>query len=261
MRHLLGHSSGLPDYLEINRKNEKNIFDIIFEEGDRSWSIQDFVNIVRDANRPHFDPQDLDARKRKVCYSDTNFQLLIAVIRQVTGKSPGEVFEEMIFSPLGLKNTFYPGTRPETKTAKIWYKDKPLDIELALASFGDLNSTVDDMLVFMRALISGKIFDNPSTFKMMCNEWNRFGLSVSPVRPGWPIEYGLGIMRFRYPWFLSLFSPVPEVIGHTGVSGSWLFYCPPLDIMTAGSVNQITAAAVPFEVVPKILRSITKLKA
>jgi CubicO group peptidase (beta-lactamase class C family) len=88
----------------------------------------------------------------------------------------------------------------------------------------------------------------------MCGEWNRFGFSLSPLGPGWPIEYGLGIMRFRYPRFLAPIKPVPEIIGHTGVSGSWLFYCPDLDMILAGDVSQITAGAVPFQFVPKILR-------
>jgi D-alanyl-D-alanine carboxypeptidase len=64
-------------------------------------------------------------------------------------------------------------------------------------------------------------------------------------------------MRFRYPRFLiPLNNPLPEVIGHTGVSGSWLFYCPSLEIMLAGSVGQITASAVPFKLAPKILKSL-----
>jgi hypothetical protein len=63
-------------------------------------------------------------------------------------------------------------------------------------------------------------------------------------------------MRFRNPRFLNPFSPIPEVIGHTGVSGSWLFYCPPLEMMIAGNVSQITAAAVPFKIIPKILKSL-----
>jgi CubicO group peptidase (beta-lactamase class C family) len=257
IRHLLSHASGLPDYLEIHMKDEKSIFDIVIEKGDRAWSIKDFTDIVRAVKAPLFAPQTMTAKRKRVRYSDTNFQLLIAVIKEITGQSLDKAFQDLIYSPLGMKQTFHPGTfptEPSPRTALLWYKDQALDIPKALASFGDLNSTLGDLMIFMRALISGRIFNNPDTFKIMCGEWNRFGFSLSPLGPGWPIEYGLGIMRFRYPRFLAPIKPVPEIIGHTGVSGSWLFYCPDLDMILAGDVSQITAGAVPFQFVPKILR-------
>jgi CubicO group peptidase (beta-lactamase class C family) len=257
LRHLLSHASGLPDYLEIHKKDEKGIFDIVLEEGDRAWSIRDFTDIVRTVNAPLFAPQPMTAKRKRVRYSDTNFQLLIAVIKEVTNQSLDKAFQDLIYLPLGLKQTFHPGTLPSEhspRTALLWYKDQPLDIPEALASFGDLNSTLADLMTFMRALISGRIFDNPDTFKIMCGDWNRFGFSLSPLGPGWPIEYGLGIMRFRYPRFLTPIRPMPEIIGHTGVSGSWLFYCPDLDMILAGDVSQVTAGAVPFQFVPQILR-------
>jgi CubicO group peptidase (beta-lactamase class C family) len=261
LRHLLEHSSGLPDYLEIRSKYQKSIFDTVIEEGDRSWSRKDFLDIVRDFNTPLFAPQPLGSKKKKIRYSDTNYQLLIAIILEVTGQPINEVFKEMIYEPLGLEHTFHPGTvltNPELKPASLWYIDQPLNIPHALASFGDLYSTTDELFTFMRALISGKIFKDPATFQLMCSEWNQFGFSLSALGPGWPIEYGLGIMRFRLPRFLTPFSPIPQIIGHTGVSGSWLFYCPPLEMMIAGNVSQITAAAVPFQIMPKILKSLQK---
>lgn len=259
LKHLLGHSSGIPDYLEIHRKNEKSIFENVIIEGDRSFTLKDFADVVRDVNAPNFPPQPLDAKHKKVRYSDTNYQLLIAVIKEVTGQSLHEAFRDMIYEPLGLKQTFHPDSLQSGQAsgaASLWYKDQALAIPKALASFGDLNSTIGDLMVFMRALISGRIFDDPATFKTMCNEWNLFGFSLSPIGPGWPIEYSLGIMRFRYPRFMAPFNPIPEVIGHTGVSGSWLFYCPSMELILAGDVSQVTAGAVPFQTVPKMLKSL-----
>jgi hypothetical protein len=34
---------------------------------------------------------------------------------------------------------------------------------------------------------------------------------------------------------------IPLLIGQTGVSGSWLFYAPDLDLYTTGTVDQLTA--------------------
>lgn len=256
LRHLLGHSSGLPDYIEIRPKGEKSLFDRVLEEGDRAWTIEDVVEVVRRVNTPLFAPQPLDAEKKKIRYSDTNFQLLIAIIENVTGKPIHTVFEELLYKPLGLEETFLPGTSPANPlkpAATVYYQDKPLNIPEAMRSFGDLYSTVNNLFTFMRALVSGEVFDDPDTINLMRGEWNQFGFSISPIGPGWPIEYSLGIMRFRIPRIISPFRPVPEIIGHTGATGSWLFYCPPLDIYLAGDVSQITAGPVPFQFVPKML--------
>lgn len=122
------------------------------------------MQIVRRVNTPLFPPQPLESKKKRVSYSDTNFQLLIAVIEAVTGKPIDTVFTEMIYQPLGLKHTFYPGNTPagSDPAATTWYKDKALDhLTGAMRSFGDLNSTAADLITFMRALIKGEVFDPP----------------------------------------------------------------------------------------------------
>ncbi|WP_242841681.1 serine hydrolase domain-containing protein [Desulfitibacter alkalitolerans] len=261
IRHLLSHSSGLPDYLIVHTKGEKSLFESLLEEGDRTVSIDESMQIVRRVKSPHFPPRSLEEGKKKVRYSDTNFQLLIAIITAVTGQSLHAAFEEMLYKPLNLKQTFLPGTLPTdpvSQAATVWYKDMPLNIPKAMSSIGDLNSTIVDLLAFMRALIYGRVFAKPITLDLMLNEWNKFGLSFSPVGPGWPIEYSLGMMRFKMPRIFTPFNPMPGVIGHTGASGSWLFYCPSMDIFLAGNVSQITAGAVPFKVVPKQLSILNK---
>lgn len=262
LRHLLGHTSGLPDYIILRREGEKSLFDAALESGDRSWAIEDILDLLRDVNKPLFAPQDIGKRKKKASYSDSNFQLLIAVIESVTGKSLSQAFQELIFQPLGLEETFYPEISPEgelERVATVWYKDEPLDIPRALASFNDLNSTGRDMLDFMRALVNGEVFARKETYEEMIREWNQFGFSFSPVGPGWPIEYGLGIMRFRIPRLISPFQALPEIIGHTGATGSWLFYCPAWDIYLAGNVSQLAASPLPFRLVPKILKEIKSI--
>jgi D-alanyl-D-alanine carboxypeptidase len=261
IRHLLSHTSGLPDYLEIKLDGGKSLFDRVLEEGDRAWSIADSIEIVQKANKPLFPPQPPEARKKKARYSDTNFQLLIAIIEAISGKPVHSAFEDMICRPLNLRNTFLPGSTPaETvpPVAVTWAKDQPLvDIPLAINSFRDLISTADDLLAFMRALLCGEAFARPSTVELMKSNWNRFGFLISPVAPGWPMEYGLGMMRYQVPFPISLFINVPEVIGHTGASSAWLFYSPSLDLLTAGTVSQVTAGAVPFRTVQKLGRIFT----
>lgn len=259
VRNLLEHSSGLPDYLEAHDKNEKGIFESVIEDGDRSFSINDFLDVIRNADYPFFPPQIKEIENKKIRYSDTNFQLLIAIIENVTGKKIYEVFNDFIFTPLGLKNTFHPKKElmgKNLRTVPIWYKDQVLNIPKAMASFNDLGSNLDDQLDFMNALIKGELFKNPKTINKMHEKWNRFSFSLSPIGPGWPIEYGLGMMRFKYPRFLAPFNTPPEIIGHTGVTGSWLFYCPSIKMILAGNVSQVIASAIPFQFVPGLIQTI-----
>ncbi len=259
LRNLLEHSSGLPDYIEIRRKGEKSLFECILEQGDTSWSREDMVDIVRDVDSPFFPPQPATVEKKRIRYSDTNYQLLCGVIEAVTGKHLPQVLDEMLYQPLGLRQTFpveRMPTEPALRPAAIWHAGEALYIPRAMASFGDPFSTVGDLITFMRALLDGTIFDDPATGRLMTAKWNRFDFSISPVGPGWPIEYGMGMMRMLPPRILTPFRPAPEIVGHTGSTGSWLFFCPALDLLLAGNVSQVTAGPVPFQFVPRLLRAV-----
>ncbi len=166
IRHLLSHSSGIPDYLELKGKGEGTLIDRVLEDQDMSWTLEDILQIVRNANAPLFPPQDLSNSKYRIRYSDTNFQMLIDTIERVTEKSINDAYKEMLFGPLDLGNTFFPGSKP-------------------LGSLG------------------------------------------------------------------------PAASGHTGAVGSWLFYCPKLELIFAGTVGQLTAAA-PFKITPRLLKILGK---
>ena len=52
-----------------------------------------------------------------------------------------------------------------------------------------------------------------------------------------PFKYGIGIQKFYIPRFLSPFKPVPNMIGHSGSTGSVAFYIPDKDFFITGTVN------------------------
>ncbi|MCD8509363.1 MAG: beta-lactamase family protein [Bacillus sp. (in: Bacteria)] len=264
IRHLLSHSSGIPDYLEVKPKGEKTIIDKALEGEDMAWSLEDSLEIIRKVNKPLFPPQNVSNSKYRIRYSDTNFQMLIAIIETVTNKTIDEVFREMLFQPLNLVNTFHPGSEPLEPigpVATVWIEDTPFDNKpQAMRAFGDLNSTAQDLIKFMRALMNGEVFDKPETLQLMRGNWQTFGFGLSLLAPGWPIQYGLGMMRFQMPRLLAPFRPMPDVIGHTGAVGSWLFYCEKLDVIVTGTVSQVTAAPAPFKIVPKLLRVLEEME-
>ncbi len=47
LRHLLGHASGLPEYLSEAPRGKKALLDMVVEEGDRCWDTSDVIDIVR----------------------------------------------------------------------------------------------------------------------------------------------------------------------------------------------------------------------
>ncbi|MFV8833580.1 serine hydrolase [Aquisalimonas sp.] len=259
LRHLLAHASGLPEYLSEAPKGNKALLDRIVEQGDLSWEPADVTELVRTAKGAHFNPRPFDGRRHTVRYSDTNFQLLMAVIEAVTRQPIHEAFATLIYAPLGLTRTWHPGTPSEASmppAAVPWAGEAPFDRPLALRSFRDLFSTAEETLRFLRALITGALFDEPATAERMREHWNPLGFSLIPTAPGWPIEYGLAMMRFQTPRLLRPFLTVPTLIGHTGVSGSWLFYAPDSDLYLTGTVDQLTAPAIPFRKLPRLVEQL-----
>jgi D-alanyl-D-alanine carboxypeptidase len=63
-------------------------------------------------------------------------------------------------------------------------------------------------------------------------------------------------MRFRLPRVLAPLRAVPEVVGHSGSVGAWLFHCAERDLFLCGTVDQTSGAAVPFGIMPGILRGL-----
>jgi len=129
----------------------------------------------------------------------------------------------------------------------VWSKDVVLRISGALATQrakGGIVSTVTDQLRFMSALVGGEVFSDPST-------WNR--MTARFHRVFFPVDYGLGVMRYAPPRWMSPGFRLPAVVGHTGSTATWLFHCPDLAVVIAGTFD-VAQPALPFRFVPRILR-------
>ena len=276
IRHLLTHSSGLADWLEDFSPNGTSLVQEILTQGDRFFTFNEISERIRSQLKPHFPPQNLTQPKVKIRYSDTNFILLIAIIEKLCGKPLHLVHHELLYSPLGMKNTFFPGfsdfpvfssqARQSDKTLRPEQILQPvplrsdgqlITIPELMKSFRGIYSTTEDLFTFFRALVNENLFQQEETLAMMSGSWNTFGFpsDKAAIRsPGWPIEYGMGIMRFQLPRIFTSLQKLPLVIGHTGSTGCWLFWAPELDMFLAGSVDEASAGAVPYRFVPEILK-------
>jgi D-alanyl-D-alanine carboxypeptidase len=268
IEHLLGHTSGLPDFIEDipprrgGPDDRRSLVEILLADGDRDWSLTDTTRRVREALRPHFPPQSLDARRVRIRYSDTNYQLLMGIVEHRRDSSFPDVLEESVLEPLGLRRTWVSGHPREgmesDPVATVRAGEDVVSFPRFFSSIGDLDGTAEDLLRFLRGMIQGALFRSPDTWPRMQARWNRFPppLDRAALRqPSWPIEYGLGVMRYQLPRLLAPLRPPPAVLGHSGSTGTWLFYAPELDLYLVGAVSQIAAAPLPFRFVPRVLRA------
>ena len=255
LRHLLSHTSGLADYLEDRPKGGQSLIEETLAQGDLGWTPEAALERVRSRLRPHFLPQDAYDPKARAQYSDTNYLLLKAVLEAVRGRPVAEVYRSLVFEPLGLQATFVvsrgaPETERVAQAAALWSGRASLDVPVTLQSTNGMFSTLDDQLTLVRGLIEGRPFEGgETTFARMATPFRRFRQGFDPAalrRPGWPIEYAHGVMRFQLPRWLAPASRPPTVIGHTGSTGSWAFHCPALDLDLVGTVDQVNAGALPF---------------
>jgi CubicO group peptidase (beta-lactamase class C family) len=150
--HLLSHQSGLGNFFndEYRRNPEKYI------------RPADYFSLF--ANKPlFFEPGT------KFSYSNAGMVVLGAVVEQISKRRFEDYLRENIFAPAGMKNTFYnPADAPKNRFASLhtrFESNDPLEIEprkeksnnRIASPAGDSFTTAEDMLLFVRALQTGKL--------------------------------------------------------------------------------------------------------
>jgi D-alanyl-D-alanine carboxypeptidase len=256
VEHLLSHTSGLPDYYEDAPAGAGSAQERLLAGEDAPVPFDEVIRLVRDELTPHFPPQQLLAAKRRARYADTNFQLLGAAVETVTGAALRETFRTTLFEPLGLDDTSsYPdpprSDRPTQPDTSVWAGNTVLVPEGALThqvADGGIISTLNDQVRFLRAVVGGAVFEQPST-------WPRLHQHVSRVF--FPVDYGLGVMRYAPPRWMSPAFAIPAIIGHSGSTATWLFHCPDLDIVIAGTFDT-AQPPLPFRFLPRVLQSVSR---
>jgi len=236
IRHLLFQTSGLADYFEGGVEAD------MIHNKDRTIDLATVLEMAR-ALPPMAAPDS-----GKAYYSDTNFQLLGAVLEAVSGKPYARLLHNCICDPLGLRQTTT--FDAENPPLPLFHKSQLLTLPKSLASMdpdGGLVSTPEELIGFLRGFLGGRLFD-PVWLDEVRN-WK-------PVF--FPLQYGGGLMRFQLPRWMTLWRPTPELIGHLGSSGSFAFYAPERDIYLAGSFNQTDLPRRPVGFMLKVLRHLEK---
>ena len=69
----------------------------------------------------------------------------------------------------------------------------------------------------------------------------------------YPLENGIGLMRFKLPKSFTMGKNVPVLYGHSGLSGAFAYYAPETDTYYSGTVNQIFKPGTSYKLLVKIL--------
>lgn len=236
IRHLVTNTSGLSDYFTQEDKDKESLLDRLVSNGDTALSFDQLIEMTK-ALPAQFPP----GTEGKAYYSDGNYQLLGKIINNVTGKSMEEVYEEYIFDPLDLEQTYLFSDLSDTTPAPFYYKKEVLKIPKMMTSFqsdGGIVSTAEENLIFLKAHLNGELFSAKNTD--VKRDWNKIYS---------PFQYGYGIMKFK-------FFGMPDMIGHAGANGSFAYYIPSKDVYITGTVNQIDKPQLVYKLIGKILSKI-----
>lgn len=237
---LLAQTSGLPDYFGDKGPDGTSLEERLIDGEDRSWTAEEAIAISK-TMKPKFAP----GTSGKAHYSDTNYQLLGLILQNITSRSFAQLVQERISLPLGLTSTYVYTDTADAKPYPLRYKNSTLKIPLAMTSVtadGGIVSTTDNMLIFIRAFFEGKLFDVQHIQHMQ--QWNK----IFP-----PFEYGTGLMQFTVPKIFTLGRAMPMIIGHSGLSGAFAFYCPEKHLFLVGTVNQLAKPSTSYKLMMQII--------
>lgn len=180
IENLLSHTSGIPNFTELPD----------FKDGEtRKLSPREVVALVDDK------PLDF-APGSKFKYSNTNYTLLGMVIEKTSGKAYADYMLEHVFAPAGMKHTRYsPNEIADDKHAHGYEASEggfkpapPMDMSQPFAA-GAIESNVDDLWIWTRALKQGKLVDP----KLLERAWTPYAVTEGKSTYG----YGWEITRDR----------------------------------------------------------------
>jgi len=169
LANLLGHTSGIPNFTNLK------------EFGVWRMSPHDLKEeLAFFSDKPlEFEPGS------KFEYSNSNYEVLGAVIEKVSGKSYGEMLQERIFEPLGMKESGLDTDELVLAKRAEGYRPGKKGLEVARSesmtvpwAAGSIYSTTGDLLKWEHGLFGGKVLSEASLTRMTTAGKGDYGLGV-----------------------------------------------------------------------------------
>ncbi len=183
IRHLLDHTSGLPDYMDLFAKTGKINKD--GKMGGFEPTSRDAVELLARQKELLFDPGE------KYEYSNSGFAVLGQIVEKASGERFAKFLKDNIFQPLGMNSTLVlDETRPRIKNRAIsysregnGYKDIDYDPLNWIYGDGNVNTTIEDMVKWDQALYTEKLVKQSTL---------RQAFTSGKLNNGRAIGYGFG---------------------------------------------------------------------
>jgi D-alanyl-D-alanine carboxypeptidase len=228
---LMSNTSGIPDYFDRATVGR------LVANHDDVWGLQPALASAKQKT-PRFVPG------KRAQYSDTNYQLLGAIIESAADTSLDAVLRDLVFLPLDLADTYLYRGEPDDRLAPLYFKDRRLELPRYMASIGaegGIVATATDLADFVDAFFGGALFDVAQLQRLYA--WR---LLLSPG----VFYYGAGISRQP----VSLFHLRGGLYGHWGQSGAFAFFEPVSGTTLTGTANQFVGQRVAARAMVKVLR-------
>ncbi len=240
---LLQHTSGLPDYVMDRPKDgSPNLVTLMLQNPNKFWEVKELLAFSKEKLYAHFRPGE------GYYYTDTEYLLLGLIIEKIYQKELHQVFLDVFFEPLEMKNTAIfkrsEAIQANARMAEFYVEQTDISKYESLSidwAGGGLVTTTEDLLKFHQALFEGKIIRKSSLKKMQ--NWHKESKGT---------YYGFGLRKFVFKEFSKLL-PNITIIGHSGSNSSFLFYCPELKIYITGTFNQTSQMEKTIEFLVKTL--------
>ncbi|MBE0663030.1 MAG: beta-lactamase family protein [Bacteroidales bacterium] len=159
IRHLLNHTSGLPNYMYVLEKQS---------DGSHMPSNEEMLKILVGSN-----PNIFFKPGRLYSYSNTGYALLASVVERVSGKTFSQFIRENIFHPLEMHNTFtsvelldneFTVSHQAVGHRQVWRRFRPNTPVVHDRVLGDkgIHSCLEDLYKWDQALYSGQLVSKQS---------------------------------------------------------------------------------------------------
>jgi len=179
VRHLLTHTSGIPDYYNLG----------IYKAGLRN---QDVYETLVKLNALDFTPG------AKYSYSNSGYVLLSMIIEKVSGQTFAEFLKEHIFNPLGMDNTLvYDETMPEIARRVTGYNQQGRkdDYTVFTTGAGGIYSNVDDLFKWEQSLYQPMLIKK-ETLQEAYTPFRLNNDSLSYYGFGWNLPKDPAVLRY-----------------------------------------------------------------
>ncbi|MDT0540160.1 serine hydrolase domain-containing protein [Croceitalea sp. P059] len=178
INHLLNHTSGIASYTEIEEFGSLVPQDLPRDSLTRIIETKDFL----------FEPGEA------LIYNNSAYFFLGLIIEKVTEKTYEQYLDEVIFEPLGMKNTYYCSTSKAVKNKAYGYDFSPEGLQQKQYlnhkwpyAAGSLCSTTEDLLIWMNALHNQKIVSNEQYQEL---------ITPKTLNDGIQVRYAMGLTNF-----------------------------------------------------------------